>query len=360
MPGYVRHHRYKELFKYPGSSVWWCFLPNPRGGKALRESTGHRDDVAAHNEYLRRVRGSLDGAPSKPQRSLNTALQMRLEWLESNQKSNDPTRKKLAKDTISFYRKKSGVLVRVLGPNLLLSEITPETLRRYIQTRTEEGTKGTTIARELTALSMAVRLAHKDGIECTLVRDMKPEDFKAIYVPKKRWLSRVEVKAVLKELPKDRAAIVAFIVATGATFPSEVYRVRTEDVKPSKKNPTVHIRGTKRETRDRTFVVPRDRREYFKMAVPFVPFRRWTNANRDLLRVAEKLKIDAFCPTDFRRTFAKWLALAGVPYELAYPLMGHADDRMLKQVYGKREATDVAPLVDAVLRKAKRSGVSRG
>lgn len=327
------------------------FLPNPRGGKALRESTGQRDDVAAHQVYLERVRRPLDTGPTKKQRSLNDALQIRLEWLRTNRKNNDPSRKKLAEETIEFYEKKSGVLVRILGPDLLLSEITPETIRDYITARTNEGVKGTAISKELTALSMAVKLAYKDEVECRLIRDLKPEDFISKYVPRKRWLTRAEVKAVMAELSPPRAALVALIVSTGATYPSEALRLRKEDV--DVKRFTIHIRGTKREQRDRMFTIPSDRRDLFKQAVAFVPFENWTNIRRAFNVVAAKLEIPEFCPTDLRRTFAQWLMQAGVPYELAYPLMGHADDRMLKLVYGKRTAVDVGPLLEAAMKNAK-------
>lgn len=404
MPGYVRHHRYRELFKYPGSSVWWMFIPNPAGGKALRESTGQRDDVAAHKIFLARVRKDpLDGSEEAPQRGLNDALVARLEWLESNRKNNDPTRKKLAADTIEFYRKKSGVLVRLFGADTPISEVTrPERIRWYITARTEEGAKGTTIGKELTALSMAVKLAKKDGVDCALLADVKPEDFKVTYVPRERWLRREEYERFMSWWYANRdplkGATLDFIVSTGATYPSEVARATRRDVR--REDYWVHLRGTKRETRDRDFIVPSDRRDLFERALSYAAksgplFASWGNIRRDILiacayvsmcaacRQAKNLwwydsvndswakgghqvfgtprrdpscaackkveEMEPFCPTDLRRTFVQWLAQAGVPYEIIYPMTGHIDDRMLKKVYGKRSASQVAPLIEAVL-----------
>lgn len=371
MSGYVRHHRYKELFKYPGSSVWWMFLPNPRGGKALRESTGQRDDVAAHRVYLERVRRDpVDTtAQASRERTLNVALQTRIDWLETNRKTADPTRKKLAEDTVEFYRKKSGTLNRILGPDTLLSELTPKRIREYIAARTEEGIKGTTISKELTALSMAVKLARKDGIVCAPVSDLKPEDFKTTYVPRDRWLTREEYDRLMRwwyaNRDAARGAVLDFIVSTGATYPSEVENVTREHV--DAKRAWVHLPGTKRETRDREFIVPSDRRDLFERALKHASktgrlFSAWGNIRRDILVACKKVGILPFCPTDLRRTFAQWLVQAGVPYELAYPLMGHADDRMLKKVYGKRKATDVAGLIEAVLAShpAQPHGAVRG
>lgn len=404
MSGYTRHHRFKELFKYPGSQVWWMFVPNPNGGRALRESTGQRDDVAARQVYLRRVRAPLDGGEEKKDRSLHDALVARLEWLRTNRLTDDPTRKKVAEDTIDFYMKKSGTLVRVLGAETPLTQITPEVIRDYITARTGEGAKGTTIDKELTALSMAMKLARKDGVDCALVRDLKPEDFKTTYVPRERWLTRQEYDRFMawwyaKRQP-SKGGVLDFLVATGATYPSEVHHTRRTDVNLATFQ--VRIRGTKREQRDRTFVVPSDRRKYLERAMEYADgesgslFASWGNIRRDILVACAYLSMckrcelsknlwwldtetDSwtkgtsqaagspmrdprceeckaapvfvpFCPTDLRRTFAQWLMQAGVPYELAYPLMGHADDRMLKKVYGRRSAADVGPLIEAVLR----------
>jgi integrase len=64
-------------------------------------------------------------------------------------------------------------------------------------------------------------------------------------------------------------------------------------------------------------------------------------------------------PNDLRRTFAQWLVRSGVPYELAYPLMGHSSPRMLQQVYGKRDATAVADLIELALKKAPKGARKR-
>lgn len=425
MPGYVRHHRYKELFKYPASSVWWMFVPNPNGGKALRESTGQRDDVAAHRVYLARIRAPLDAGPEAKQRGLNEALVTRLNWLRTNRKTNDPSRKKLAEDTIDFYRKKSGTLVRLLGPDTPLSEIDPEAIREYISARTDEGAKGTSIDKELTTLSMAMKLARRDGVECGHVRDMKPEDFKTTYIPKERWLRREEYERFMAWWYAHRAAsrggILDFITSTGATYPSEVHNTGRDDIAEKLETRVVRgklvkvkafeirIRGTKRETRDRTFTIPSDRQDIFERALGHMDgdngslFRSWGNIRRDIVIACAYLSMctecessrnlwwnragvwvkgtsqhsgvpsrdpkcsrckavklfEPFSPTDLRRTFAQWLMQAGVPYELAYPLMGHADDRMLKKVYGKRSALDVGPLVEAALARAPKRAKSR-
>ena len=410
MSGYRRHRKYPELFQKGGSSRWWAFIPNPAGGRKLREPTGHQDAEAAHQWYLRRVRSSPD---QTKERTLGKALQDRIDWLKSARKINDPSRKKLSEATISFYTKKSRHLVRLLGEHTLLSEISHETVREYIIKRTDEGAVGSTISKELTALSRAMTMAKKDGVNCESFRDIKPDDFVLSYVPKSRFLPRPEYDRFMRwwyaHRLAERGAILDFIVSTGATYPSEVVRASRADIDGF----NVHIKGTKRAARDRTLTVPSDRRDLFERALKFAPggetgplFRGWGNIRRDILIACAYLSMcgkcqrshnlwwhDAendlwqqgthqvmgtpsrdpkcqackgepvfqpFCPTDLRRTYAQWLCgEGGVPYELVYPTMGHADDKMLKLVYGRREATTVAPLIEAALKRG-RTGTRAG
>lgn len=392
MPGYVRHKKFRELFKKPGSERWWAFLPNPAGGRQLREPTGHTDDRAAHAWYLERVRQRpTDPASHQKERSLRDALNVRIEWMTAARESDDPTRKKPAQDTIDFYGKKGRHLTRVLGADTPLSQIGHEQIREYIVQRTRETASGSTIAKELTTLSMAMRLARKDGVRCEPFRDLKPDDFAAKYVPRQRWLAETEADALLELLPAKRGAVVAFIVATGATYPSEVVPVARHMV--DAKEYTVHLPGTKRELRDRTIVVPSHGRRFLDFALEHANgkgghlFEPWSNIRGDLHDAARLLSMcprcrdarlawgrreagctklravdcrackrqrpfPALCPTDLRRTFSQWLVRSGVPHELVAPMMGHSSPRMLQLVYGKRDAASVATLVELALRKA--------
>lgn len=381
---YIRSKRYPELFK-PNTNKWWCFIPNPEGGKALRLPTGHEDELAAHRWYLERVRRTPGEVPTQApqvkQRTLGAALEARLDWLKAARKTNDPTRRKLSEDTIEFYEKKGLPLMAGLGRDTQLADIGHEEIRHYISKRAET-CKATSIAHELTTLSMAMKLARKDEVDCKDPRDIIPEDFSSKYVPRDRWLPEDEADRVLAAMRPHHAAVVAFIIATGATFPSEV-----EPVVPSMINARkyeVHIPGTKRDTRNRHIVVPRYARKYLDYAVKHAGgtgrgvFRSWVSIRRDLHAAAKRAStcpdcvtsqlrrhpgttckaclrlplIRPFCPTDLRRTFAQWLVRSGVPYELAYPMMGHGSDAMLRKVYGRRDARSVAALVDAVLKKA--------
>lgn len=387
MSHYTRHAKYRELFRPGEGSIWWAFLPRIDGskGRMVRVSTGHRDAEAAHRWYLERVRSSALVSPSpKKDRTLFDALTARLKWLRSAQEQEDATRKKLSPETIRFYERKSKPLLAVLGGETLLSTIGHEDIRRYIVERSASA-KATTIAKELTTLATAMRLARKDGVDCADFDDIKPEDFAARYVPRDRWLTEPELEAIVfgGVLLPERAAIVAWIAATGSTYPSEVRAVRK---RTHVRDYHVHIPGTKAGARDRWIVVPSHSRRFFDFAVKNLPvegFAAWGNIRRDLHAAAalcsrcpecrrarlawarhepgqsrpEEPCVECkrtpnfapFCPTDLRRTFAQWLVRSGVPYELAAPMMGHADTKMLEKVYGRRDVTNVATLVEGIL-----------
>ncbi len=355
---YVRSKRYPELFRPDGSKRWSAFLPNPAGGPQLREPTGHLDEQAAHAWYLERVRRPHQAEDKKECRLLD-ALDARIAWLTAARLNDDPTRKKLAAATIEFYVKKSRQVVRILGGDTALSAIGHRQIRRYITERTKETAKGTTISKELTALSCAMRLARKDGYACPVFADILPDDFSAKYVPKTRWLPEDEVEAFCRVLNPKRVPLFLFLVCTGATYPSEVTRVRRVNVVEHR----VHLPGTKTATRDRYVYVPSYGRKFLKRSVLGIGpsgFEAWGNIRRDLHIAAEKLEVAACSPNDLRRTFAQWLVRSGVPYELAAPMMGHGSTRMLEQVYGRRDAAAVADLVEIALRKAPKGARRAG
>ena len=356
---YTRSKRFPELFKPGAGGRWWAFIPNPAGkGRQLREPTGHTDERAAHLWYLERVRGGPADAMEAPGKTLVAALSDRIDWLVSARAGDDPTRSKLAADTVKFYTKKSKPLVNVLGHDTPLAAIGPAEIRRYILVRSKD-VRATTIAKELTTLSMAWRLAKKDGLPLPAFSDLIPEGFAAKYVPKTRWLPEAEVNAFLADLAPKRRPVFAFLVATGATYPSEVTPVRKAHVVSG----VVHILGTKTSTRDRYVHVPSYGRGLLSVAMKGLGphgFEKWGNIRGDLHDAARRLGLAACSPNDLRRTFAQWLVRSGVPYELAAPMMGHGTTKMLQLVYGRRDAGAVAKLVEAALRNAPKGARQAG
>ncbi len=129
-----------------------------------------------------------------------------------------------------------------------------------------------------------------------LSSDVIPVAFSPGYEPRKRALTADELKKLLAELLADRAARVAFIVATSACW---------------------------RETE----------------------LARRSDVSKGLERCS---------PNDLRRTFASWQVEAGVPLFPIAQAMGHKDTRMLERVYGRQTPEQLAAIM------ARAMGLTQG
>jgi len=161
------------------------------------------------------------------------------------------------------------------------------------------------------------------------------------------------MKKLLAELTADRAARVAFIVATSASWKETVLALR-QDVTPDLS--MALIRGTKRQSRFRTVpIVSEEARSLLAYALRHAEgkegflFRRWTNVRRDLNEACERAGIAPCSPNDLRRTCATWLRAAGAPPDRIAPVMGHVDTRMVERVYGRLSPEALAERLAAAL-----------
>jgi len=261
-----------------------------------------------------------------------------------------------SRGTVDFHQAKSGHLVRVFETDgaeqyapFPLSRLRPHHVDGYISRRRSEGVADTTVAKELIVLRKSLRLAVRAGLWRGRVEEVIPVAFSPGYRPRKRALTDRELSALLAELTPDRAACVAFIVATSACW-GEVERARREDVGEGLE--AVHIRGTKRETRARDvpLVLP-FQRSLLAYATEHAGgtagllFARWGNVRRGLLEACSRAGIAPCSPNDLRRTFANWMVEAGVPLYIVAQLMGHKDTRMLERVYGRQRTDQLAVAV---------------
>jgi integrase len=337
---YRRSTRYPELFQKAGSSRWWAYLPNPEGGRVLREPTGHADELAAHRWYLDRVRRPV-GPTDKDEISLNDALKRRRDERKAVGR---------AAGTIRSLEVKGRQLCRLLGKDTLLSAVDARAVDDYIAKRLRERVEGrkdftqrTTIARELSALRGAMKLARRQGYAVRPVEEVLPADFSPQSKPKSRALSIVEIDSLLAKLRVDRAAVVAFIVATGATYPSEMVNLRKGDVDMT--TWLVHLRGTKRTTRDRRVPIVDFARDWLRQAMCYFPFASWSNVRKDMYKACEAAGIAPCSPNDLRRSIATLMRARGVEPSLLGAYLGHADSRMAERVYGRLAPEQLAHLL---------------
>lgn len=322
--------------------IWWCYVRPPGGkGRRIPRTTRCQDYKAAVEVWRDLERRSARPADLAAEATtLSAALKARRDERRSAGR---------AEGTLSMLEVKGRQLQRILGKHTPLSRIDAHAVDRYVAKRLSELVDGdgkqrkgarSTVHKELSTLRGTLRLAKRHGRYPRDLAEVMPE-FSAKYTPKTRKLSMAEIGKLLKALPKPKAAIVAFILATGATYPSEAGKGLQVDMKRW----LVHLPGTKRETRNRTIPVVKFARPWLRLAMQSFPFQTWSNVRRDIHLACDKAKIARCCPTDLRRSVASLMRAHGVPPSLIGKFLGHKDSRMAERVYGQLEPTELARLL---------------
>jgi integrase len=325
---------------YLRGQVYWCSYRG-KNGRLVRKSTKCRDPKAARAVWRQYERQSVSGSDDRPEdEALADSLNLRLK---------ERTNAGRAKGTLNMYVTKGKQLVRVLGKDTPIMTIDATVIDDYVSTRIKEGTERTTIQKELSVLRGTLRWAKRRGKYTRDLDEVMPE-FSPKYKPKSRKLTMDELGKLLAELEPHRAAIVAYLVASGCTYPSEVIPFRKGDVDFDAG--TIRIRGTKRESRDRLIPIVEPFRELLEFAVRFTPFERWSNIRRDMHAACARAGIQKLCPTDLRRTFGNVLRACGVEPQLIGPMMGQIDGRMAERVYGRLTPQQLAALIGQRLASA--------
>jgi integrase len=281
-------------------------------------------------------------------------------------------------ETVEFYRKKSGILLgavpaalsRPEGDKVRLREVTPALVDDYIIMRRNDGVVDSTIQKELTTWRASMRLAKRRRLWRGDLEECFPK-FGADYQPRERWLHWSEVLPLRAAFIRPRKlrgghegpehghalwAIAAFMVATSCEW-SAAWRARPEDV--DKRDDLawfVHVRGTKKKTRDRhvpivhlPFAMLLDDALACADGTHGLFLNREGSFRHRLAEACERAGIAHLSPNDLRRTHGKWLRLAGVtPANIATSL-GHADARMAERVYAKASARELASVQRAEL-----------
>lgn len=252
--------------------------------------------------------------------------------------------KKMAHDTADFYKKRTMQLRRLVVEGFLprlLADLRPRHVDAAIDSRRAQGVSAHTIAKDLIALRLTLKLAKRRGKWKGDIAEVMPR-FGAGYTPRARWLPPHDLAALLAELRPDRGAWVAFAIATSANL-SEAAKARRDDVivdrdlKPEK----VHVRGTKRDTRDRKVPIVYDwQSALLEAALSALPakgalFTSWTKIDRDLKAACRRARIAPVSTNDLRRTFGVWMRASGARIEDLSPMLGHADGRMAERVYAR-------------------------
>ena len=335
-------------------------------GRRRRESTSCTDRAAAKLFADRRERAAAD-----PRHAAAEAVTIKdaLERLLTDRRIRG-----CAPGTITMYASKAGHLLRILGADTPLARVDADATDAFVDQRLAEGAARVTIAKELTTLRAALKVAKRRGEYPGDIAQVMPNGFAAEYIPRRRILrSPLELQALVDQLAPARAAHVLFIVATAARD-SEAAKAEARDIDRARH--VVRIRGTKTELSDDTIPIVAWMDGLLgavlrlRGATKGPMFERWINIRRDLAAAcaagaialyaqahgvtvelvrqelrAKRLDADqvhAFLPpvtpNDLRRTHATWLRVAGVEPSLIARQLRHTDERMVMRVYGRMPA----------------------
>lgn len=320
---------------YLRGKVWW--IAWYEGGVEVRKSTKETSRKLAGLHLRRWQRDAADPSYSTAyEASVASAAGRFLREIRAEGK---------AAGTVNMYACKVRHVVQLLGRRKL-RDINHDHVLEYITTREAEGAAHHTIHRELTALRRILKSASRVKEFTRDVGSVLPK-YAARYVPRTRNLTRAEVDAVMAHLPPERAAIVAYAIATASDLGS-LQRAQRDDVEAT----AVIVHGTKTKNRHRR--IPRvslfadllDFAIQHADGTPPLMFRPWGNMRRDIAAACKRAGIPTFTSNDLRRTAATWLVKRGVALNVAAKFMGHASTAMLQKVYGQLDTSDVGRLIE--------------
>src|SRR5262249_48249928 len=194
--------------------VWYAVVyeRGERGGRSTRAQDG-RAAGERLGQWEREAADPVHAAAAKTSLgdALNLLLDARTEAAKAGRRSHD---------TVEFYRRKAGHLRRIFEGegNFYLAELRALHVDAYISQRGREGAGEGTTAKELVPLRAALRLAKRHERWGGQIEAILPVAFAPDYKPRSRALSPGEVPLLLAELLPDRAARVAFSIATSACW----------------------------------------------------------------------------------------------------------------------------------------------
>jgi integrase len=317
-----------RIYRRPGGKIWWCQY------KGERFSLKTQDEKAAHLKFADIQRREADPSyrPADPTATLGRALK---DFVAQQ------AQKGRAQGTLDMYDVHVAHLARVLGEHTLLAHVAAPELDSYVTKRYGEGAKEPTIYKELATLRGTLKLARRHRKYPHALDEVMPE-IKGASEPGTAHLKRAEVNKLLAVLDEKRAAVVAFIVATGADLGSvELAEVGDFDLKAG----SVLVRGTKTATRWRTIPVLKPFADLAERAAAGVPFEPWGNVRRDLAVACKAAEVPKITPRDLRRTHGSILRGLGVEPHLIGKMLGHTDSRMVERIYGQLPTEALAKLL---------------
>jgi|GEM_PF-968378 len=342
--------RGEKLYKRGG--IWWCRVRDRRG-RIVRKSTGCRDYEAAARATADFERAAIDPVHEAATKALFGGSVM--DYLtDLDRRGRSPATKKIA-------RQKTGHFVRIWGAKMPMAKISGPLVLEYIDKRRGEGVVQFTIKKELDHLGQILTIARYLGKFHLPNERVIPPYFSGEHKPRERVLTVDEISSLLPCLRPDRAAHVAWFIATGGRL-EESYRAQRGD--EDFDNAVVHVRGTKTKGSDDYVPITPVSRALLDFALDNAPgkkgllFERWGKLHRDLAAACKRAGIAKATPNDLRRTFGTLHKLAGLDTQTVSKMLRHTTDKLAQTTYAKVGGEPLAEFVNRKLQSADGSGKS--
>jgi integrase len=341
-----------RLYQREGSPFWWTWGTYADGSRwqkstKVRHTHKREADERKHRQLAERrafeIEAKLEGALRAPvgARLGTTVTAVFDSVIEARRREGK------AQGTLDVYARAASHFCEVLGPDTDVHRVTLADCERYIDVRTSQGAKRSTIAQEFSKFGAALNYAHRHGRYTGNIKAIWPSAaLRNAYKARERYLTREEYARLHAEIETyGRGDWLAGYVFTGARL-RELPRIKAADI--NLERGTLRIRGTKTTGADRTIPIAATLRPVVERRLelcgegPLWP--EWT-LGKPLVKACARIGIPRVSCNDLRRTFCSWLCQAGVHEVAVVRLMGHGSSRMVRAVYARFGADDLAAAV---------------
>lgn len=366
------------LFKRPDSEVWqYEFVVAGQRYRGSTKTSSKRD--AAAFEVDKRREALEDQNNSRLGVKRMTVSDLAIKWLESSQMAlrdhtnNESRVRKLFGDELKQKGHNNWVLVvgarKGLSRDLMVHEVTQDTLMTLKASRVTEGNSAATINRELSLIQTLMGYAEALNVVLParpIVWSQKRNKAASLKAPessgKLRWLTQAEEHMLLERLrgmldpdkvaTQDNLDLTMFLLDTGARY-NEVARIKWDqinletgviDLYRTKVDNEGRLRLTRRSwemlkrrreaTWPKSYVFPGmtdGGREYSKEDKPRGHATDGIQRAIDRCGFNQDVSKGRVTPHTFRDTYASRLVQAGVSLLKVSHLLGHADESMTKK-----------------------------
>ncbi len=313
-----------SLYRREGSPFWWFDFTV--GGVRFRGSSGEEGKREAREAERKAIAAAKEAGAKRGRWKLRHALGAY--W-------SDHAERLRSSATISHQLEK---LSEYLGPNILLTAITPAMLTLYHRRRVLDGLKEHSVNREIVILRAA--LQHAQSIHGQQMPDIQWAKVRKPEPPgRTRFLSREEYDALMRAAHEGLRPIILCAVTTGLRE-GNILEMDWQQVKLGERLIQMRVKGNKEHA---VRITPA-----LLAALSTMPLREGlvfdrTNFRR---RWASALKRSGLVDLkfhDLRHTFASWARQAGADIADVCEALGHSDISMtMRYAHIKPDAHDTA------------------